>query len=110
MVVHSNCPVCREGGRVGFRLTADKETMVLLCDECALVWPRPDQVDEAHALDPLRPEFSRRLPSLSLTGSEWATMEQVLAYGWGAWISATGAKPREDDGPGVYEVEAPGKG
>lgn len=110
MVVHSDCPMCKTGGRVGFRLAADKETMVLLCDECALVWSRPDQVDEAHALDPLRPEFARRLPGLSLSGSDWATIEQVLAYGWGAWISATGATPRDDDGPDVHEVEAPDKG
>lgn len=110
MIVHSRCPVCKETGWVGFRLTADRETMLLLCDECAMVWTRPDQVDEPHAVDPLRPEFARRLPGVSLGDSQWASLDEVLAYGWGAWITATGAAPRADEGPGVHEVEASDEG
>ena len=105
MIVHSVCPMCKGRGRVGFRLSADRETMVLLCDECAHVWTRPDQVDEARALDPLRPELARRLPGLSLAGSEWATIDEVVAYGWGAWITATNVAPRVDEGASVRVVE-----
>lgn len=66
-------------------------------------------MDAAHAIDPLRPELARRLPGLSLAGSEWASFDQVLAYGWGAWIAATNVRPRaQDDGPEVRTVESDG--
>lgn len=96
MVLHSSCPLCKDGGRIGFRMCADRETMLLVCDECALVWARPDEVDEAHALDPLLPDFARRLPGVTLADSRWATADEVLAYGWGQWITALNATPRGD--------------
>lgn len=77
-------------------MCADRETVVLVCDECAHVWTRPDEVDEGHAFDPLRPDFARHCPGLSLLGSRWATVEEVLGYGWGAWIGALNAIPREE--------------
>jgi hypothetical protein len=104
LVLHSECPICiNPQARIGFRLASDGATMILLCDECAHVWLRPDEVDAAHALDPLRPELGRRLPGVSLEGSRWATPDEVLGYGWGAYIAALGAAPRPE-GPGVHEV------
>ena len=96
MVLHSSCPVCKDGGHVGFRWCDDQEKLLLVCDECALVWSRPDEVDEAHALDPLLPEFARRLPGLSLANSRWATADEVLAYGWGQYIGAVNVPTRDD--------------
>src|SRR5438105_2062990 len=85
MIVCCQCPTCHEGP-VGYRLCADRQTMVLLCDNCALVWMHPNKVDDAHAADPLNPEFTRRHPSVELRSSRWATAEEIGSYGWGAYL------------------------
>lgn len=92
MVTRSTCPTCKDG-RVGFRLNADGETLVLVCDECAYIWTSPQTVDETHAIDPLQPDFKRRFPGLSLVDSRWATTDEVLAYGWAPYIEAVTARP-----------------
>lgn len=69
--------------------------MLLVCDECAFVWRSPDEVDARHAIDLLGPEFSRRLPGVSLSASRWAVPEEVLAYGWGGSVSALNAQARD---------------
>lgn len=72
------------------------DTMLLMCDECAFVWTRPDEVEASHAVDPLLPEFARRVPGVTLSDSHWATPDEVLGFGWGQFITALNVTPRDD--------------
>ena len=65
---------------------SDGETLVLICDSCGFVWMHPARLEPEHAEDPLDPGFERRHPGLSLRPSRWATVEQVQAYGWAAYL------------------------
>ena len=89
MIACSPCPSCGEG-QVGYRLCGDRETVVLLCDNCALVWMHPNKVDADHARDPLNPEFARIHPQVELRASRWAEAKEIEAWGWGVYILKPG--------------------
>ncbi|MBS2038708.1 hypothetical protein JST97_27250 [bacterium] len=89
MIVCCPCPSCQEGS-VGYRLCANRETVVLLCDNCALVWMHPNQVDADHARDPLNPEFARQHPQVGLRSSRWANQTEVNDWGWGVYLLKPG--------------------
>lgn len=99
MIVCCPCPSCQEG-TVGYRLCANRETVVLLCDNCALVWMHPNQVDAEHARDPLNPEFARQHPQVGLRSSRWASQSEVNDWGWGVYLLKPGdlLKSPEDNG------------
>lgn len=85
MIAVCGCPVCHEG-QVAYRLCQDRETVVLLCDNCALVWTHPHRVAADLALDPLNSEFARRHPQVQLRSSRWATAEEIHKWGWGPYL------------------------
>jgi len=85
MISCCSCPCCQQG-QVGYRLCANRETVVLLCEECAMVWLHPNKVSLEQARDPLASDFGRQNPSVDLRGSNWATSEQVEAWGWGPYL------------------------
>lgn len=85
MLSLSECPCCGEG-QVGFRRCSDGETLVLLCEQCALVWLHPARLSAKTAQDPLSPEFRRRHPGVDLRNSRWATAAEVEAWGWSAYL------------------------
>lgn len=89
MIVCCQCPSC-EDGPVGYRMCANREAVVLLCENCALVWMHPNKVDRDHALDPLNPDFSRRHPQVELRSSRWATQAEIEEWGWGAYLLKPG--------------------
>ena len=85
MIALGTCPVCGEG-QAGFRQCADRQTLVILCDNCAFLWIHPAQFDPDHALDPLSPDLNRKHPAVVLRPSRWATAEDMDGYGWGAYL------------------------
>ena len=85
MIEFASCPGCHDG-KVGFRLCSDNETVVLLCEECALVWTHPSPFDAAHARDPLSADFQRKHPGIKLRPSRWAEPKEIEAYGWAAYL------------------------
>ena len=85
MISVAECPHCQEG-QVGYRLCANRETVVLLCENCALVWTHPNQLSAAKARDPLDPDFARQHPQVQLRSSRWASAEEVNAWGWSAYL------------------------
>ena len=95
MIVCCQCPSCEEGP-VGYRLCANRETIVLLCDNCALVWMHPNKVDKEHARDPLNPDFARQHPQVGLRSSRWATEEEIEKWGWGVYLLKPSDLVRDD--------------
>lgn len=85
MIVLTACPCCPEG-KVGFRLGGDRQTLLLLCDACALVWTHPTRVTLESARDPLHQDFQRQFPGLELQKSRWAREEDVSQSGWSAYL------------------------
>ncbi len=85
MIVYRECPL-DPAGKVGFRLCADNATIVMLCDDCSFMWMHPDQVDPAHAIDPLLPDTKRHHPGISLQPSRWATEKEVADFGWALYL------------------------
>jgi hypothetical protein len=85
MISVGPCPVCKSG-QVGFRVCANREKVVLLCDQCALVWMHPNQITPEKAEDPMGAEFARRHPDARLRPSRWAESEDVQHFGWGAYL------------------------
>lgn len=85
MIAVAECPSCKEG-QLGYRLCANRETVVLLCENCALVWTHPNRLGAEQARDPLNPDFARQHPQVQLRSSRWATAEEVTAWGWGAYL------------------------
>lgn len=75
---------------MGFRRCADGETLVLLCEQCAMVWLHPARVQADNAQDPLTPEFRRRHPGVDLRNSRWASEAEVESWGWGAYLLKPG--------------------
>ena len=100
MITCCQCPSCGEG-QVGYRLCGDRETVVLLCDTCALVWMHPHKVDADHARDPLNPEFARHHPQVELRSSRWANEKEIQDWGWGVYVMKPGdlLKAPEDVDP-----------
>lgn len=100
MIVCCPCPNCGEG-QVGYRLCANRETVVLLCDNCALVWMHPNKVDADHARDPLNPDFARQHPQVELRTSRWANEKEIQGWGWGVYVVKPGdlLRPPEDGDP-----------
>jgi hypothetical protein len=94
-----SCPLCEGEGLVGFRVCADNESLVLVCETCAHVWTDPSQLDREHAWDLLSPEFGRRYPGLSLVPSRWATSVEVIVHGWGAFMIQDGSSPEATPAP-----------
>ena len=79
------CPRC-EQGCVGIRVCCGGHEPLCVCDECDAVWTRPEltgpplyPVDDCCPLcdEPLWP-----LPS------HWATRQEIVEAGWGAFIQA----------------------
>lgn len=89
MIALAPCPLCSEG-QLGFRVCADGETLVCVCETCGHVWMHPSRLEPGQAEDPLDPGFARRHPALSLRPSRWATEEQVRAYGWEPYLLKPG--------------------
>jgi len=85
MIALASCPCC-QSGQLGFRLCADRESVVILCDDCALVWTHPSKITAEHARDPVSQEFSRQLPGIQLQKSRWATAEEIHKVGWSAYV------------------------
>lgn len=85
MISVGACPVC-QAGEVGYRRCANRETVVLLCAECALVWMHPTQLSPERAEDPTLADFARRHPDVKLRPSRWADAEDVRHFGWGAYL------------------------
>ena len=85
MISVGPCPVC-ETGEVGYRLCSNRETVVLMCEECALVFMHPAQVVREKAEDPVGVDFARRHPDCKLRPSRWAEAEDVQRFGWGSYI------------------------
>lgn len=85
MISLGQCPLCQDG-KLGFRLCSDRQTVVVLCDTCAMIWGNPDKLDEAHAFDPLDPNLRRKHPGADLRPSQWARPEDVEAFGWGRYL------------------------
>ena len=85
MIAVAECPCCGEG-QIAYRLCADRKTVVLLCESCALVWLHPNRVRAEDAHDPLHPEFARQHPQVQLRSSRWATPEEIQSWGWGAYL------------------------
>jgi hypothetical protein len=85
MIAAAECPCCHEG-QLGYRLCANRETVVLLCETCALVWTHPNRLLAEHARDPLHPDFARQHPQIQLRSSRWANPEEITAWGWGAYL------------------------
>ncbi|MBX3168136.1 MAG: hypothetical protein KF760_12030 [Candidatus Eremiobacteraeota bacterium] len=75
---------------MGYRLCSNRETVVLLCDNCALVWMHPNKVDADQARDPLHPDFARQHPQVELRSSRWATRPEIEAWGWGIYLMKPG--------------------
>ncbi|MFN8606066.1 MAG: hypothetical protein U0931_00950 [Vulcanimicrobiota bacterium] len=89
MIVCCPCPSCLEGS-VGYRLCANRETVVLLCDECAMVWMHPNKVTAEQARDPLNPDFARQHPQVGLRSSRWASQDEIEKWGWGVYLLRPG--------------------
>lgn len=85
MIVAGPCPDCQEG-QIGYRLCANRETVTLLCENCAMVWTHPQKLTADDARDPLNPEFARRHPDVQLRSSRWANKEEIARWGWGGYI------------------------
>lgn len=85
MIEISDCPCCKEG-KLAFRLCANRETVVILCDQCAMVWVHPARLGAEQARDPLSAEFARQHPGVQLRTSRWASPEEVAQWGWGAYL------------------------
>jgi hypothetical protein len=79
------CPCCQEG-QLGYRLCGDRETVVILCSECAMVWLHPSKLEADQARDPVAQDFARHHPQVQLRNSRWATPEEVSQWGWAAYL------------------------
>lgn len=81
------CSRCR-AGVLGFRRCSDKATIVLMCDECHLVWLRPDRIAVEEGISPDPPAFV--VPGLTCSikrpEADWATREDIKRVGWQALI------------------------
>lgn len=85
MLSWGDCPACGQG-KIGYRRCSGSDTVVLLCEECALVWMHPAKVSAETAQDPLAPEFGRRHPGVELRNSRWATEQDIEVVGWSAYL------------------------
>lgn len=89
--IQQNCPICHYGS-VGFRICSDKETIVLMCDECDSIWLDPADISCSNVTYPTSPDF--KIPNLNCSVkspiSSWANKEEIEKYGWKAAIDRSG--------------------
>jgi hypothetical protein len=98
------CPVC-EAGQVGYRVCSNRETVVLMCEECALVWTHPNHVSKEKAEDPVGADFLRRHPDCKLRPSRWALAEDVQHFGWGSYLLTLKSLLEEERGQVPKETQ-----
>ncbi len=89
--IESPCPLCKTGSR-GFRRCSDNTTIVLMCDECELIWLNPKNMDLSEAVHASPPSFIIPGLNCSFGGAQsgWATREEIDAQGWVDYIAGQG--------------------
>lgn len=95
-----HCPVC-DAGLLGILRCGDGQTLVVMCDECASVWPHPDAVGHAAPHFPAPPAFSLGdgLPAVAGGSCGWADRAEIDHAGFGGWVSDERRYPSRRDVP-----------
>jgi hypothetical protein len=88
LVAQNHCPFDGPYGQICFRLCANGESIVLMCNECDAVWLEPEHFEIDYFLSPQPPDFLVPGTNCSVGGpkSRWASKDEVSKKGWSSFI------------------------
>jgi len=85
--IQAGCFLCEDYGLRGF-YTCTNGKVVIMCDECRIIWRNPYDITPESATCASAPDWEIE-PGCSIGGGQWSSKDEVVAAGYADLIAGS---------------------